>query len=619
MYKNSEKDTLINVCATVGHKFENSTYSLMHIEDSEINVVNDIFENKLLAYVSGTNIKLWVQNGGVINSGFWTAGLTQYCVSGNVDILSVYLPATEECSTIDWYFNNCDCGCLPPTEICTGGIDEDGDGLFDCFDPDCEGFVDAGEDVNSCSGENVTLTAIATGGTGPYSFSWSNGLGSAASITVNPTTTTTYVVTISNSNSCTAIDSVTIIIGACPEICTNGIDDDGDGLVDCDDPDCELYPTGTPTAPICAGGSDGSIDVEVTGGKIPYAYNWSNSDTTQDINGLVTGVYELTVTDDYGCSATDSYFVPDGYTLQLTAEVTNSNCYGDASGSINLTVIGGQGPYSFVWSNYATTEDVFTLAAGVYGVTVSDANSCTQTGFYSVLQAVTSAYEYYYIPIPETNIHTSFGQFTDYFNNPISNSVRTIISMVTTEDGNLIYYDHWEDGYEADILNPTQSTTQVWGDNNPSNGTPPSFGSDELQDGDVISVDNTISLPRNPSQIYFDGRDKIASSHQIALSRAAWSPTPGPVLSGAVDIMDINAFGRDYEIPIGEDIYSNQMFEYTSLLVMAQEDNTNVSIDTDGNGSPNITIWLNEGRPTKWMEVRNLEQQFLLLTQFRLI
>ncbi|MEO1258229.1 MAG: DNRLRE domain-containing protein [Bacteroidota bacterium] len=606
-YSNGEKDTLINVCATVGSNFtgsgwgnnksfDNTWFSQMYIEDSEINLVNGEFENGIMALVDGSNLKIWVQNGDIDNNGFWINDITQYCASGSVNVPASYLPDTEECATIDWYFNNCDCGCTPPAEVCTGGIDEDGDGLFDCADPDCGGVAYAGEDVNSCSGESVNLTATATGTTGPYSFIWSHGLGSTAAVVANPLVTTEYFVTISNAGGCTDVDTVTIIIGACPENCFNGIDDDGDGLVDCDDPDCNnLNLTETIISPVCEGGSDGAIDLEVSGGKSPYTYSWSNGATTPDIGGLAAGLYEVTVTDDYGCTAVETYDVPDGYTLVLIGEVTNSNCYGDASGSINLTIVGGTPPYSYAWSNGATTEDISGLAFGAYGVTVSDANSCTQADFYTVLQAVSSAYEYYYIPIPETNIRSSFKGFTDYVGYSISNDMRTIISLVNTEDGNLIYYDHWEDGYEADILNPTQPTTQVWGDNDSSNGSPPGLGSDNLQDGDVIGIDNTVPLPRNPSQIYYDGRDKIASAHQLALSRAAWAPNPGPVLSGAVDIMDINAFERDYEIPIGEDISSNQMFEYTSLLVMAQEDNTIVWIDVDGNGSTDITQWLDEG------------------------
>ncbi len=596
LYKNSEKDSLINVCATVGTGFENTLFSQIYSKDSEINVVSGNFSNSLLAYLGGSNLKLWVQNGDISNLGFWTADLTHYCVSGTTSLVpSSMLPATEECATIPWYFSNCDCGCTPTPEACAGGIDEDGDGIFDCEDPDCGGAVYAGEDVNSCANENVTLTATATGDTGPYTFAWSHGLGSNASVIVSPSTTTVYSVTISNPAGCTAVDSVAVNIGVCAEICTDGIDNDGDGLIDCNDPDCRLYLAGVPTSPVCQGGNDGSINVTTTGGKIPYSYIWSTGTTSEDLSGLTAGIYQVTVTDTYGCSATASYVVDDGYSLVLSADVSHSNCYGDSNGNINLSVMGGVQPYSYAWSNGATTQDISGLVAGNYGITVSDGNGCTQSDFYTVYHALNSTYDRYYIPIPETNIRSNFKEFTDYINFSISNSVRAIISMVATEDGTLLYYDHWEDGYETDIFNPTQSTTEVWGDGINSNGKPPGFSSDQLNAGDVVGIDNTVSLPRNPSQIYYDGRDKIVVSHQLALSRAAWSPTPGPVLSGAVDVMDVNAFGKSYEVPIGENISSDQMFELTSLFVMAQENNTIVWIDTDGNGTANITKTLQEG------------------------
>ncbi len=598
-YINSEEDTLVNVCATIGNSpgggFRNTVFSQIHIEDSEVNIVNGDFDNDFLSYVSGTNMKVWVQSGNLNNNGFWSADVTQYCVFGTNTVPASKLPPTEECATISWYFDNCDCGCLPPAEICFGGIDEDGDGLFDCEDDDCSGVVDAGPDVESCSGENVDLTASILVGNGPYTYTWSHGLGSMPNVTVNPTATTVYSVTISNASGCSSMDSVTVSMGVCSEICTNGIDDDGDGLIDCDDPDCRLTIIGSPQSPICQGGNDGSIDATTSGGKIPYTYNWSTGATSEDVNTLTAGIYQVTATDTYGCSATASFAVNDGYTLDLTAEITHSNCYGDATGSINLTVAGGTQPYTFAWSNGATSEDISGLVSGIYGVTVYDANACSKTGFYTVLHALSSAYLTYFIPLPEENIHSSFKKFTDAKNSNISSNIRTIISMVATEDGTLLYYDHWEDGYETDIFNPTQSTTEIWGDNVNSNGVPPGFSSDQLNTGDVIGVDNSVNMPRNPSQIRYDGRDKIVASSQLALSRAAWAPTPGPVLSGAVDIMDINAYGKEFEVPIGEDISSSNMFAYTSALVMAQANNTVVNIDTDGNGSTDITKVLSEG------------------------
>ena len=80
-----------------------------------------------------------------------------------------------------------------------------------------------------------------------------------------------------------------------------------------------------------------------------------------------------------------------------------------------------------------------------------------------------------------------------------------------------IVWDEWEDGYEANTLNPIQSTTKVWGDGNPYNGIAPGYPSDIIPAGGSIVLDNTMNAnPRNPATIYYDGKDKIVSSGQIS-------------------------------------------------------------------------------------------------------
>ena len=57
----------------------------------------------------------------------------------------------------------------------------------------------------------------------------------------------------------------------------------------------------------------------------------------------------------------------------------------------------------------------------------------------------------------------------------IGSTIQSIFSIIVTGNGTVIYYDQWEDGYETDLSNPTQPTTQIWGDGNDAHGIPPGF------------------------------------------------------------------------------------------------------------------------------------------------
>ncbi len=215
-------------------------------------------------------------------------------------------------------------------------------------------------DVSCHGGSDGKVVSEVRGGTGPYNYAWPAG---ETTSEVSNLTTGTYEVTVTDANGCTTTASATV-----------------------NEPAEALSATAVATNVSCNGGTDGGVDLTVTGGTAPYTYVWNNSATTEDMTGLKAGTYEVTVTDANGCTATGSATVTEPTMLMTAVSTTNVSCNGGTDGSVDLTVTGGTAPYTYVWNNSATTEDMTGLMAGTYEVTVTDANGCTATGSATVTE-----------------------------------------------------------------------------------------------------------------------------------------------------------------------------------------------------------------------------------------
>lgn len=205
----------------------------------------------------------------------------------------------------------------------------------------------------TCFGDSTgSIDLTVTGGIPPYSYSWSNGATTEDLTGVNGGT---YTVTISDNDTATFIDSFVV-----------------------DSPD-EILISGVITPPTNGTSNDGAIDITVTGGTTPYSFAWSNAATSEDISGLGIGNYSVTITDTTGCIGTQSFFVDTIVGLSLVSTSTDVTCINSNNGAIDLTVVGGVPPFTFNWSNGATSEDISGLAVGVYTVTVTDSAAQTAT------------------------------------------------------------------------------------------------------------------------------------------------------------------------------------------------------------------------------------------------
>ena len=85
----------------------------------------------------------------------------------------------------------------------------------------------------------------------------------------------------------------------------------------------------------------------------------------------------MTVTDTNGCSNSDTVVITEPNLLSVSTINTNALCNGDSSAYAVATVTGGTAPYSYAWSNGATTDSIFSLTIGTYFVTVTDSNGCS--------------------------------------------------------------------------------------------------------------------------------------------------------------------------------------------------------------------------------------------------
>lgn len=219
----------------------------------------------------------------------------------------------------------------------------------------------------SCSDANGAIDATITGGSTPYAPAWSNG---TATEDLSNVIAGTYTLTVTDANGCTA--SAEAIVGGTPGITADGV----------------------VSAPLCHDSSNGAIDLSVTAGTAPFAIQWSTGATSEDLSGLAAGAYTVTITDDGGChwSSTFTVMAPEAITADTTvshyANGYEVSTYQGHDGSIDVVPHGGTVPYSYLWSTGAATASLGSLTAGVYALTITDANGCAAT-YTFVLEAPT--------------------------------------------------------------------------------------------------------------------------------------------------------------------------------------------------------------------------------------
>lgn len=122
--------------------------------------------------------------------------------------------------------------------------------------------------------------------------------------------------------------------------------------------------------------NDGVATVEAHGCTSPFTYHWNTNATTAAITGQPAGNYTVTVTDNTACSTTISQAIGSYAPPALQLSAINASCTSN-NGTVIANVVTGTGPYSYHWSNNATTQVINNLGAGTYTVTVTGAGNCS--------------------------------------------------------------------------------------------------------------------------------------------------------------------------------------------------------------------------------------------------
>lgn len=220
-------------------------------------------------------------------------------------------------------------------------------------------------DVSCNGGSNGQVSLSVSGGLAPYTYSWTGG---GTSSSKSGLAAGSHTVTVTDANNCPVNKSIVV-----------------------NQPNALSLSLSTTNA-ICAAQSNGQATALAGGGTSPYTYNWTNGGTNATNTTLSSGSHFLTLTDAKGCLLVQSFNISAPLPIVINETITNVVCAGQNTGQIDLNVSGGVTPYSFAWTGGGNGAVKSGLTAGIYVVTVTDAQGCNSTKNITVSSPAPLAY-----------------------------------------------------------------------------------------------------------------------------------------------------------------------------------------------------------------------------------
>lgn len=198
-----------------------------------------------------------------------------------------------------------------------------------------------------------TATVTASDGFAPYLYFWSNG---QTTQTVENLAPGIYTVTVVDNAGCNEVSTAQINAFGCPELSIEA----------------------TMTELLCYNDCNGMISVnEIVNGVAPFTYTWSNGDGDNVAENLCAGTYSVTVTDEDNCIITAEWTLIAPSQLIASAGATDETLLGANDGTAYVESTGGVEPFTYLWSNDSTGQQIIELSPGEYSVIVTDANNCS--------------------------------------------------------------------------------------------------------------------------------------------------------------------------------------------------------------------------------------------------
>ena len=286
------------------------------------------------------------------------------------------------------------------------------------------GIFNGGTNVSCEGAEDGSIAQVISGGTGQVSVMWEGPDGfSSAQDTLTDLSAGNYCVTLTDANGCSTVACQMLIAPS------------------------TLVVGGTATPAAC-GLANGAVDASITGGTGPYDLVWNNGATDEDLSSIAPGTYSVDVTDANGCTANTTVIVIGTAALQAVISANDVRCHQANDGTIVVTPITGEAPYSYDWDHGPNTASVSDLAPGSYTVLITDANGCSLS---------TSA------SIAEPTAIDAVGEVSTYDNGySVSTYLGTDGSITTAVSGGSGPYEYaWAHGPSTADVNGLSAGTYV--------------------------------------------------------------------------------------------------------------------------------------------------------------